>query len=124
MKNKYLFVAKCDIFQRHKGEMIKTPRALQPLPILATIWNGLSMDFIVGLPKYGNKFIIMVVVDRLSMYAQLCALSHPFNPATITQIFIDQIFKLHGMPTSIVLDHDPTFTRNFGNNYSNSKAPS
>jgi len=55
----------------------------------------------------------MVVVDRLSKYAHLCALSHPFTPGTMSQLFIDQIFKLHGMPTSIVSDRDPTFTNKF-----------
>jgi hypothetical protein len=35
------------------------------------------MDFIIGLPKSVNKSDIMVVVDRLSKYAHLCALQHP-----------------------------------------------
>jgi len=83
------------------------------LPISATIETNISMDFIVGLPISSNKSVIMVVVDRLSKYAHLCTLQHPFIPATIAEIFIDHIFKLHGMPTSIVSDHDPTFTGKF-----------
>ena len=71
------------------------------------------MDFIVGLPKSGNKSIIMVVVDRLSKYAHLCALQHPFTTSIVAQIFMYHIFKLHGMPHSIVSDRDPTFTNNF-----------
>jgi hypothetical protein len=71
------------------------------------------MDFITGLPKSGNKSVIMVVVDRLSKYAQLCALQHPFTASTVAQIFMDQVFKLHGMTHSIVSDRDPTFTSNF-----------
>jgi hypothetical protein len=71
------------------------------------------MDFIVGLPKDSNKSIIMVVVNHLSKYAHFCALSHPFTPSTVAQVFMDHIFKLHGMPTSIVLDQDPTFTNKF-----------
>jgi hypothetical protein len=59
------------------------------------------MDFIVGLPRAENKSVIMVVVDRLSNYAQFCALTHPFTPS-VAQVFLDQIFNLHGMPTSIV----------------------
>jgi hypothetical protein len=32
----------------------------------------------------------------------------------VDQIFMDQVFKIHGMPQPIVSDHDPTFTSNFG----------
>jgi hypothetical protein len=71
------------------------------------------MDFIVGLPKLGNKFVIMVVVDHLSRYAHLCALQHPFTALNVAQLFMDHIFKLHGMPHSIVSNRDPTFTNNF-----------
>jgi hypothetical protein len=55
----------------------------------------------------------MVLVDLLSKYAHLCALQHPFTTSTMAQIFMDQVFKLHGMPHSIVYDRDPTFTNNF-----------
>jgi hypothetical protein len=55
----------------------------------------------------------MVVLDRLSKYAHLCALQHPFSASTVAQIFMDQVFKLHGMLHSIVSDRDPTFISNF-----------
>lgn len=71
------------------------------------------MDFIIGLPKSGKKFIIMVVVDRISKNAHFCALPHPFTPTLLAQSLMDQIFKLHGMPTSIVSDRNPTFTNKF-----------
>jgi hypothetical protein len=71
------------------------------------------MDFIVGLPKSVNKSVIMVVVDRLSKYVHLCALQHPFTASKMAQIFMDNTFKLHGMPRSIVSDRDPIFTSNF-----------
>ena len=81
------------------------------------------MDFIVGLPKSGNKFVIIVVVDRPSKYAHFYALQHPFTASTVAQLFLDHTFKLHGMPHSIVSDRDPTFTNNFGKNYSGYRAP-
>jgi hypothetical protein len=34
-------------------------------------------------------------------------------PSPPPHIFIDNIFKLHGMPHSIVSDRDSTFTNNF-----------
>jgi hypothetical protein len=107
------FVAECDVCQCNKGETVKSPGTLQPLLIPPAIWRDISMDFIVGLPKSGNKSVIMVVVDRLSKYAHLCSLQHPFTTSTVAQLFMDQVFKLHGMPHSIVSDRDPTFTNNF-----------
>eukprot|EP00253_Pinus_taeda_P031027 PITA_31027 len=107
------FVTKCDVSQRHKGETINTPCTLQPLPIPASIWMEVSMDFITGLPKSGNKSVIMVVVDRLSKYAHFCALPHPFTPTLVAQTFMDHIFNLYGLPISIVSDRDPIFTNNF-----------
>jgi hypothetical protein len=71
------------------------------------------MDFIVLLPKSGNKLVIMVVIDHLSKYAHFCALQHPFTASTVARIFMDNIFKLHRMPHYIVFERDPTFTSNF-----------
>jgi hypothetical protein len=112
-KEVHSFVVECDVCQRNKGETIKFPRTLQPLLIPPAIWREISMDFIVGLPKSENKSVIMGVVDRLSKYAHLCALQHPFTTSTVAQLFMDHVFKIHGMPHSIVSDRDPTFTSNF-----------
>jgi hypothetical protein len=107
------FVVKCDVCQRNKGETVKSSGTIPLLPIPPTIWKDISMDFITDLPKSGNKSVIIVVVDHLSGYALFYALQHAFTASTVAQIFMDQGFKLHGMPHSIVYYHDPTFTSNF-----------
>jgi hypothetical protein len=71
------------------------------------------MDFITVLPKLGNKSVIMVVVDRLFKYAHFYALQNRFTTSMVAQIFMDQVFKLHGMLCSIVSDRGPSFTSNF-----------
>jgi hypothetical protein len=81
------------------------------------------MDFIVGLPKSGNKSVIMVVVDHISKYAHFYALQHPFTTSIVAQIFMDQVFKLHGMPHSIVLIATQLSPTIFGKNCSSYKAP-
>jgi hypothetical protein len=107
------FVAECEVCQRNKGETVKSLGTLQLLPIPPDIWKDISMDFITSLPKSGNKSVIMVVVDHLSKYSHFCALQHPFTASTVAQLFLDQVFKLHGMLHSIASDRDPTFTSNF-----------
>jgi hypothetical protein len=47
------------------------------------------MDFIVGLPKVGKNFVIMVVVDHLSKYAHFFVLLHPFTPTIVEELFLD-----------------------------------
>lgn len=71
------------------------------------------MDFIEGLPSSQGKNAIFVVVDRLTKYAHFCPLSHPYTAATIAQVFVENIFKLHGVPQSIDSDRDKVFTSNF-----------
>ena len=71
------------------------------------------MDFIQGLPKNGGKTVILVVVDRLSKYHHFCALIPPYTTSSIAQIFMDKIFLLHGIPSSIVSDRNTTFTSHF-----------
>ena len=71
------------------------------------------MYLIEGLPKSGGKTIILVVVYRISNYSHFCALIHPYTASSIAQIFMDDIFLLHGIPSSIVSYHDASFTSHF-----------
>lgn len=71
------------------------------------------MNFIDGLPSSHGKTTIFVVVDRLTKYAHFCPVNHPYTAFSITQFFMDNIVKLHGVPQSIVSDQDKLFTSNF-----------
>jgi hypothetical protein len=81
------------------------------------------MDFIVGLSKSGNKSVIMVVVYRLSKYAHLCSLQHPFTTSTVAQLFMDHVFKLHGMLHYIFLIMTQLSPTIFGKKCSSYKTP-
>lgn len=84
---------------------------MQPSPILPTLWKDISMDFIESLENVGNKSFIILVVDRLSKYAYF--ILHLFTLAVVVQILLKQNFKIHGMATSIISNHDPTFINKF-----------
>ena len=106
-------IRECEVCQKNKVEQLQPAGLLQPLPIPTQIWDDISMDFIDGLPASQGKSTILVVVDRLSKYSHFIPISHPYTAVSIAQIFFEHIFKLHGMPKSIVCDRDVTFTSSF-----------
>jgi IS30 family transposase len=104
------FVKICAIYQKNKSENVPYPGLLQPLPVPDMAWTHISMDFVEGLPKSQKKNVILVVVDRLTKYAHFISLSHPYTAAEVAQLFLENIFKLHGLPKVILTDRDPIFT--------------
>ncbi|KAD7480241.1 hypothetical protein E3N88_03377 [Mikania micrantha] len=107
------FVRECHTCQRVKYETVATPGLLQPLPIPKSIFTDIYMDFISGLPRIHGKDTILVVVDQLTKYGHFIPLGHPYSAAQLAQVFLDEIFKLHGCPDTIVSDRDPLFMSNF-----------
>ncbi|GKA26308.1 retrotransposable element Tf2, partial [Tanacetum coccineum] len=59
--------------------------------------------------------LFVVVVDRLSKHAQFLPLSHPFTTMQVAQVFMDPVYKLHGLPESIVYGRDKVFMSRFWN---------
>ncbi|KAL2243822.1 UNVERIFIED_CONTAM: hypothetical protein Sindi_0500200 [Sesamum indicum] len=104
------WVKECETCLRSKHENNSYPGSLQPLSIPEQAWSYISMDFIKGLPSSEGKYSILVVVDRLTKYSHFIALKHPYTTTTIAKDFFDNIYKLHGIPMSIVIDKDKVFT--------------
>ncbi|KAH0747800.1 hypothetical protein KY290_027032 [Solanum tuberosum] len=86
---------------------------LQPLPVPERIWEDVSLDFIVGLPKSGGFDTILVVVDHLSKYSHFIPLSHPYTAKIVAKIFCKEIVRLHGIPRSILSNRDVIFLSAF-----------
>ncbi|WVZ69502.1 hypothetical protein U9M48_018276 [Paspalum notatum var. saurae] len=66
------YAQSCLIFQKAKPDRARLPGLLQPLPVLDTAWQVISMDFVEGLPLSGRADCILVVVDCFTKYAHLC----------------------------------------------------
>jgi hypothetical protein len=104
------YVAQCSVCKQAKSERVRYPGLLQPLAVPKHSWHTVSLDFIEGLPSSRQADCILVVVDKMTKYAHFIALKHPYTAHQVAMAFVDNVFKLHGMPAVIVSDRDPIFT--------------
>ena len=67
------------------------------------------MDFITKLPVVAEKDAILVVCNRLSKIAHFVAMMKGTLVERLVRLFRDYVWKLHGLPESIVSDQGPQF---------------
>uniref|UniRef100_A0A2N9ED64 Integrase catalytic domain-containing protein n=1 Tax=Fagus sylvatica TaxID=28930 RepID=A0A2N9ED64_FAGSY len=76
-------------------------------------WHSISMDFVEGLPTSSKQNVILVSVDRFTKYVHFILLSHPYTVSRVAFLFLQHMFKLHGLSSSIVSERDTAFTSLF-----------
>ena len=108
------YVQTCPTCQQNKPQPLKPAGDLQPLQIPVRPWSSVSMDLITALPptRSGNTAIV-VFVDRLSKMAHFVATVTTIGAAGMAKLFLNNVFRLHGMPEELVSDRDPRFTSVF-----------
>jgi hypothetical protein len=109
----YSYIHSCTVCQQAKPDRAKYPGLLQPLPVPSASWEIISMDFVEGLLKSGAANAILVVVDKFSKFAHFIPMRHPFTDATVAKLFMDVVYRYHGMPKSIVSVRDRIFLSKF-----------
>ena len=68
------------------------------------------VDFIMKLLVVAGKNAILVVYNQLSKMAHFVATTEEMSAEKLARLFWDNIWKLHGLPESIVSDRGPQFT--------------
>eukprot|EP00253_Pinus_taeda_P012702 PITA_12702 len=108
------YLARCLECQQIKAEHQHPAGLLQPLPIPEWKLENISMDFITWLPriKKGNDSI-MVLVDKLSKAAHFIPAQSTYKAVQIAHLFMQNVFRLHGLPKVIISDRDVKFTSTF-----------
>jgi len=108
------FVRTCDYCQRSKGRTLISSGSLSPVAIPQERWEVVTMDFVTGLPKTKQGFdMIMTVVDKLSKRAHFIPGRTTADAQDVADIFTAEIFRLHGLPATIISDRDSKFTSKF-----------
>jgi hypothetical protein len=108
------YVATCDTCQRSKATSIATQGLFKPLPIPKGRWTDITLDFVGALPKTTTGYdTVLVVVDRLSKRAHFIPTTKSLTAEGAADLFLNNIFKHHGVPRRIVSDKDVKFTATF-----------
>jgi transposase InsO family protein len=108
------YVDSCHMCARGKPSRQKKQGLLEPLPIPTRPWESIGWDFIVELPKTENgNDSILTVIDRFSKEAHFIPCRKDITAEQLARLFLDQIYRLHGLPNSIISDRDKLFTSRF-----------
>nr|GEY50914.1 putative reverse transcriptase domain, ribonuclease H-like domain, aspartic peptidase domain protein [Tanacetum cinerariifolium] len=76
--------------------------------------DNITMDFVTKLPKSSQGYdTIWVIVDRLTKSAIFTPIRLTDPMDKLARIYLKEVITRHGIPVSIISDHDPRFASNF-----------
>ena len=109
MKEVKQYVEGCDACQRNKNRTKQPAGKLMPNSIPEKPWTHISVDFITKLPLAQGYDSILVVVDRLTKMVHFIPTTEKTSVEGLIWLFRDNMWKLHGLPESIISDRGPQF---------------
>jgi hypothetical protein len=108
------FVEQYSTCQQVKAGHQRPAGRLKPLLIPTWKWDEIAMDFILGLPKTPTREdSIWIVVDRLTKSAHFIPIKVKDPMNKLARLYVQNIVRLHGVPSAIILDRDSYFTSRF-----------
>ena len=107
------YIRTCDTCARNKTPRHLPHGQLHPLPIPASPWESVSMDYIVELPPSNAHDALYVCVDRFTKMAHFCPTKSNVTAEQTAQLYLQHMFKNHGLPGNIVSDRGTQFTSKF-----------
>ncbi|QRW24417.1 Retrotransposable element Tf2 protein [Rhizoctonia solani] len=108
----YWHVDSCETCQRiRKPKYASIPP--QPLELPVRPWQHVSYDMIVDLPKDGSNDSILVIVDSFTKYGIFVKCSKKLKAPKLAELFLEHVWKRHGMPEKMVSDRGRVFNNKF-----------
>ncbi len=107
------YINSCESCARNKVSRHRKYGFLQPLETPERPWKSIEIDFLCGLPPSKGYTVLMVVVDRFSKMIHLIPFKQIPDAKQTAKAFVNNIFKLHGLPNDIYTDRGTQFTSSF-----------
>jgi len=103
------YVKGCDQCQRMKNRAEMPAGKLRPNEVLERPWQHISVDFITKLPMSKGHDSILVACDRFLKMSHFVATTEKTTVEGLARLFRDNVWKLHGLLESVILDRGPQF---------------
>ena len=109
MKEVKQYIKGCDQCQRMKNRVERLAGKLRPNQVPEKLWQHILVDFITKLPVSKGHDSILVVCDRFSKISHFVATTEKTTAEGLARLFRDNVWKLHGLPESVISDKGPQF---------------
>ena len=107
------FICNCDTCTHIKVVHHAPYGLLKTLEVPFQHWSFVSLDLITGLLLSNRLDAFLVVVYCLSKMTHYIPTTTDITSKGIVRLFFDNIFRLHGIPYSIISDRGTQFTPDF-----------
>ena len=107
------FCRSCGKRQTNKTDTQKPQGLSHSLPTPDKPWQSVGMDFMGPLPQSQGNDYLLVIIDRLMSQVHLVPTTTQVTAKEVVWLFLEEVMRLHGVPKSIVSDHDTKFTYTF-----------
>ncbi len=109
------FCKTCEECQRCKGDTKPPAGKLHSLLVPVKPWDSIGMDFVGPFPEIatddGRKLnYLWVIVCRMTSMVHLVPVHTTMTASQLSVVYMREIVRLHGLPSSIVSDRDPKLT--------------
>ncbi|GJR04832.1 putative reverse transcriptase domain-containing protein [Tanacetum coccineum] len=108
------YVSKCLTCARVKAEHQRPSGLLVQPEIPQWKWDNITIDFVTKLPRSPQGYdTIWVIVERLTKSAIFLPMRETDPLEKLAKMYLKEVVAIHGIPVSIICDHDPRFASNF-----------
>ena len=76
-------------------------------------WQDISTDFVTVLPSAEGYDAICIIVDRFTRQRHLIPCTTTIDAEGFAELFIREVFQLHGLPQTVTSDRGPQFVAAF-----------
>jgi len=108
-----LYVKTCNLCTQTKLQHHKPHGELYLTDTPEEWWDTITVDFVVELPNAHGYDAIMNVVDSVGKRAHFMPTHTMVNTEGAAQLYLKEVWKLHGLPRSVRSDRGPQFVTDF-----------